>query len=241
MGLLNESLTVRILGDSSGLQRELSNAARQIESFRQRLSQVTDLSQRLGRAGLSSTEMQDGLAGVADELRGIQGLVGQINGTPLQINVQPALAALQAVSAALEGVAARVLMISLLPNPAPLPGFPAAGPGIVPQSGRRMASGGLVTGASGIDRVPAWLTAGEFVLQRPAVEQLGLQTLMRMNQGQLPVNRVPQRGPVSSTTNSTQVVNEIGGITVNLRDRVDVRDLLDDMRVQSAALRVRRG
>ena len=44
--------------------------------------------------------------------------------------------------------------------------------------------GGLVSGESGVDKVPAMLTAGEFVIRKEAVNQIGAGTLSRLNQGQ---------------------------------------------------------
>jgi hypothetical protein len=42
-------------------------------------------------------------------------------------------------------------------------------------------SSGLVTGQKGIDKIPAMLTEGEFVMSRGAVQKYGLDTLMAMN------------------------------------------------------------
>ena len=41
--------------------------------------------------------------------------------------------------------------------------------------------GGFVSGQSGIDKIPAMLTDGEFVMSRGAVQQFGLDTLLAMN------------------------------------------------------------
>ena len=41
--------------------------------------------------------------------------------------------------------------------------------------------GGKVEGPSGIDKVPAMLTEGEFVMSRGAVQKIGVENLMRMN------------------------------------------------------------
>jgi GH24 family phage-related lysozyme (muramidase) len=43
------------------------------------------------------------------------------------------------------------------------------------------ASGGRVSGPGGIDRVPAWLTHGEFVMSKGAVDKYGVGTLEAMN------------------------------------------------------------
>ena len=49
---------------------------------------------------------------------------------------------------------------------------------------QKFALGGLVQGRGGIDNVPASLTAGEYVMQKSAVENVGVQSLDAMNQGQ---------------------------------------------------------
>ena len=41
--------------------------------------------------------------------------------------------------------------------------------------------GALVSGPSGVDKVPAMLTAGEFVMSRGAVQKFGVDTMMSMN------------------------------------------------------------
>ena len=41
--------------------------------------------------------------------------------------------------------------------------------------------GGFGSGQSGIDKIPAMLTDGEFVMSRGAVQQFGLDTLLAMN------------------------------------------------------------
>ena len=57
----------------------------------------------------------------------------------------------------------------------------------------RFAMGGLVTGPSGVDTIPASLSAGEFVLNRGAVSSIGLGNLNRMNAGgQMSGNTVTQ-------------------------------------------------
>jgi hypothetical protein len=43
--------------------------------------------------------------------------------------------------------------------------------------------GGLVSGESGVDKVPAMLTAGEFVIKRDAVNKIGTGALNQLNQG----------------------------------------------------------
>jgi len=47
----------------------------------------------------------------------------------------------------------------------------------------KMQGGGLVTGAPGTDQVPAQLTRGEYVVNKDAVQDVGLQTLEALNAG----------------------------------------------------------
>jgi hypothetical protein len=48
--------------------------------------------------------------------------------------------------------------------------------------------GGFVQGKSGIDKIPAWLTDGEFVMNTTAVQNIGVPTLQAMNEGAQMVN-----------------------------------------------------
>ena len=59
---------------------------------------------------------------------------------------------------------------------------------------RLFASGGRVTGPGGIDKVPAWLTNGEFVMSKGAVDKFGVGTLEAMNAAGGGTN-VPTLGP----------------------------------------------
>jgi len=56
------------------------------------------------------------------------------------------------------------------------------------------ASGGRVSGPGGIDKVPAWLTNGEFVMSKGAVDKFGVGTLEAMNAAGGGTN-VPTIGP----------------------------------------------
>lgn len=54
------------------------------------------------------------------------------------------------------------------------------------KSGKGYATGGTVRGPGGVDNVPAWLTAGEFVIRRQAVARLGTGFLNAINSLQMP-------------------------------------------------------
>ena len=70
------------------------------------------------------------------------------------------------------------------------------------------AQGGLVQGPGGTDNVPAMLTAGEFVMRRPAVEAIGLPTLAAMNRGQAPGGDVTQHFTFNLKIESKDKVDE---------------------------------
>jgi phage-related protein len=72
----------------------------------------------------------------------------------------------------------------------------------------RFAQGGLVQGPGGTDNVPAMLTAGEFVMRRPAVEALGLPTLRALNRGQAPGGDVTQHFTFNLKIESKDKVDE---------------------------------
>ena len=50
-----------------------------------------------------------------------------------------------------------------------------------PLGGNKFNQGGFVSGPEGVDRVPAKLTAGEFVMSKGAVQEYGAETLANMN------------------------------------------------------------
>lgn len=106
--MFSESLTVRILGDSSHLREELEAAVGLLDAFEKRLAGWGTLGERLneGLGGVSAALAP--LERVHQLLTGVQQRMETIRQTPLTINVQPALAALLKLSAAIETVAARL-------------------------------------------------------------------------------------------------------------------------------------
>ena len=101
------------------------------------------------------------------------------------------------------------------------------------------ARGGLVGGLPGIDRVPAWLSAGEFVLRPAAVEQLGVAFLQALNDRPQGFRRgdLPQSGGADSAS----VTNHFGGITVQVQTATDVSHVLDALAQEQSRLATRRG
>lgn len=184
-----ESLTVQILGDSSGLQQELNSVADLLDSL---VSEITSATEGVGAFGDSLGNLAAAmtpLQGLSSQLGVISQQLQQISSQPLTLNVQPAL---QAIATLIQSAQAANMQLQAL-SAAPMGmGMGAGMPmdaaammgGIAETSPRRMfASGGLVSGPSGIDQVPARLTAGEFVLNADAVASLGLNRLDEWNRG----------------------------------------------------------
>ena len=68
---------------------------------------------------------------------------------------------------------------------------------------QQFAQGGVVRGPGGVDKVPARLTAGEFVMSKGAVQKYGVNTMKAMNAAgggtNVPSIRYNQGGPVHNT------------------------------------------
>ena len=195
---LTESLTVRILGDSSDLQRELSRVTEEVDRLEERLRDAGQAGKSFGEAlGSVSTALKP-LMQVSTQLDRIRLQLQALSRQPVTLNVQPALSALQQLTRAAQQAAAQLRALNLA-NAAAVPTMPAmpAAPAAPPIRTFNFASGGLVSGPTGIDRVPARLTAGEFVVRREIVDRVGPDWLQRLNMG---VNPVSLAGRQSATT-----------------------------------------
>jgi hypothetical protein len=231
--VFTESLTLRILGDSSGLRRELDGVLGQLDSFRQKVADLSSTGQQLAKAFSGLSQATAPLQQVSKLLTQITQQVRTLGQAPLSLNIQPALNALQRLTAAIDAIAARLRAIAVFPSPGrPVgPAAPAspAGPILPP----KYAAGGLVTGPPGLDQVPALLTAGEFVLNRHAAATLGADVLHSLNA------TPASTSPVTTSTSATN--NHFGGITINVRESADVNNVVRDLRLQGIHLRNRRG
>lgn len=258
MGQFTESLTVRILGDSEGLQRELEAATRSVEEFREKLSEVSDWSGQLGET-IDRVGSSNGLERVNSLLERIRSQMIRINNSPLAINVAPAMGSLAALSSVLDAILYKLLAIRALEGI----GGGAGGGGGVPAVAApvgEFATGGFVTGPPGIDRVPAMLTAGEFVMSSPAVQELGRGFLRALNESPVRTmeetrNRSLKKALASSSANqggvrgeplrpvetSRQEITHVGGVTINVSQGIDPESALRHLRLQGISLRNRRG
>jgi len=236
-----QSLTVRILGDSTHLQNQLSQVLEQVQQLQQTLAEATpaagDVASGLSRVSTAVRPLQQ----VERQLAGVTQQVRVLSRTPVTLNVSPALQALQQLKAAIEAVMALMRALNgaagggggrtmIAPTPAP--------------NGRAYATGGLVTGPSGRDQVPARLSAGEFVLRAEAVRDLGLDRLHRLNAGGMSDGGMSNSRPSPAVTQASEAnvtTNHFGGITVNVRETADVARLVRELRWQGIDLRHRRG
>jgi hypothetical protein len=233
--MFTESLTVRVLGDSSDLQRELSSVVSQLEEFQSRLSDAgegsRELSEGLKDVGQSGAPLRQ----LSSQLTAVHQQIQQLSGQTVTLNVQPALASLAQLSTSIQMVLAQLAQLSAMSAVAAVGG--SGRPTRMPPG---FADGGFVEGRAGVDVIPAFLTAGEFVLNRESSQRLGTTFLTALNRGT--VGTISQTksppsdsGPVSTTN------NHFGGITVNVTEPGGVNDVIRDLRMQGAALRVRRG
>ncbi|WP_417849055.1 hypothetical protein [Thalassoglobus sp.] len=179
----SESLTVRILGDSSELQHELDSVLNRFDDLKSRISESTNSARQFSSSFSRLSQAIGPLQQVSNLIARIGQQLQSISQRPITLNVSSAMQSLQQLTQAAQRTAAAIQAIPSVPSvgPASLP-LPFPGGGRVPsQTPRRMASGGLVSGRSGIDRVPANLTSGEYVINRSAVEALGLGFLEALN------------------------------------------------------------
>lgn len=239
MAAFGDSLTIQILADSSGLQEAISEAIRGFEELEARVQQLAQTSSQLSRIGTALNGLQGPLQSVSRMFSQVKSQADALNQTTITINVGPALNALAMLSAAIARVQAQLSALSVpMGGPLPVPIRPGGGGG---GGGpiRQFAEGGPVDGPPGIDRVPALLTAGEFVLNRDAVRQLGINFLQQVNQHPTGGRTTPPTPAASSPSsiNTTQ----FGGVTVNVQQPGELSAVLESLLLEEAHLRTRRG
>lgn len=191
-----ESLTIRILADSSSLRSELDAAVRQLDQFQSRVAGLVEAGRNLASAFGSLSQTFGPLQTLSKLLGGIHQQITTISATPLSIDVSPALAALAGLAAAIDTVTARLSAMS-----AATASFGAAGPGMAPAA----RSGGAAP-------LPLGMPVGapqKFSLVSPAVATAA-------------ANRTPS-APTESTTNNhfggiTINVQETADVNALIRD-----------------------
>lgn len=177
----NESLTVRIEGDSSGLDTALEGVVRRVDELQGRLQRVSSAAAGLDGIASRLTAAVAPAESLTRTLDRVTASIQAIGRTPITLNTAPALAALAQLNAQLEGTSSRVRGLGQGGGGGFLGNLPSSLFGNGGRQPPRLVEGGLVSGPSGTDRVPAWLTAGEYVVSRPAVERVGLEFLEGLN------------------------------------------------------------
>jgi len=184
--MFSESLTVRILGDSSGLRREIDNAISQVDRLEDRLGAAVNSSNRLGQSLRTISGALGPLRQLVNVLTQVNQQLTSISRRPIALNVSPAISALQRLTQAAQMAAAAIssIMGGIIRGFPPIPPGVGPGGGNTSKTGPRVgfASGGLVAGPTGIDRVDARLTSGEYVINREAVSRYGISYLDQLNQ-----------------------------------------------------------
>jgi hypothetical protein len=235
----SESLTVRILGDSSQFKSELQSVLQDIGSLRGQLEQATDVGQQVSQGFDRVSGAMRPLEQVSRMLSRIAAQAQALGEQPITLNVQPALAALAQLSAAIQAIAAQLMALAAMPIGVGVGGGPGVGAGGVGPI-RQFADGGLVTGPVGRDIVPALLTAGEFVLSRAATDAIGHEFVRGLN---VSVADRPHRPPLlrDGTSRVHSTTNHFGGITIQVAEPSAVNAVVRDLRLQGVHLRNRRG
>jgi len=104
----------------------------------------------------------------------------------------------------------------------------------------KLARGGKIPGfqaGGGVDSVPALLTPGEFVINRNAVDALGLDALRGINQGQVPVNNANFGDIIVNVANGSGV--DAIDITNRIMDEIRQKSLRGEFVISDRGIRKR--
>ncbi len=239
MATFGDALVIRILADSSELQRELDDVLGRFDELQTHVEQLAGTSSQLGRLGTAISSLQTPLQSLGRLFDQVQRQADGLSRTTVSLNVSPALNALSTLSAAIAQVQAQLRALSVpIGMPVPIPGPTAAPTGPI----RQFADGGLVDGPAGIDRVPALLSAGEFVLSRDAVRELGVPFLQRANERPEGWRAAGNRETASVVGGSTTTMTtQFGGVTIQVQHSGELGAVMDALLLEETRLRNRRG
>ena len=237
MANLNESLTIRIQGDSSDFRRELDQVTSQITDLDSRMSGLDSVGQRLGSSLQSIGSAVQPINRVGQALEKVRQQLTLLSNTPITLNIQPALAALQTLQSQIAATRVQLQSLSMMSSL----GIGSGGFG-----GTGFVHGGLVRGRPGLDRIPAMLSAGEFVVRESSVNQLGVQFLSALNEnGSLPRNQgtVTHDRLFSSESERDVISNQthFGGVNIHVRQAADLPHFMRELQAGGIRLRNRRG
>ena len=91
----SESLTVRILGDSSGLQRELDSVMQSLSTLQRDIESASRAGARIGDALSRVSRATGPLRQVSSLLTGVSQQARALSAQAISLNLAPAIAALQ--------------------------------------------------------------------------------------------------------------------------------------------------
>lgn len=262
--MFSESLTVRILADSSSFRGELDNALSQLDRFRESVrtsatagSTLADSFSQLSQAIGPLQQISKLLSGIGQQIRAI----GQ---TPLTIDVSQAIGSLMSLLNMIDMVAARLRALSM---PTSLPGV--GGPGGIPGGGPPGVApgvGGPLPGLPGKYGATAPFIAAAMsgprsaaALRMPIAPEPRdvIVNLPALAEPAITGDRIASPTPAPSLAGSSDAygttasraavpaesstTNHFGGITIQVRETADVNTLVRDLRLQGIHLRNRRG
>lgn len=89
-------------------------------------------------------------------------------------------------------------------------------------SSPRFAEGGYVSGEKGVDKIPAWLSDGEYVIKRKRVKELGVPFLDALNQGKSVVGRThfAEGGYVNSNITNIVMNEEMRSMMIDAMNEI---------------------
>jgi methyl-accepting chemotaxis protein len=183
------AMATAFLGAGAALTQSISAAVQQVSSDLSSLGSIATsaMSALTSAVGSASSSLQ----GVQSALQGIGSAVQQaFDSGPVNAFAQAMEGVVQAIQQVIS------TLMTAISAAQQLLALQAA----VARGGGGMATGGPVTGAGGVDNVPAWLTSGEWVIRKGAVRalirQFGQGVMPMINRGRLPVPRFALGGEV---------------------------------------------
>ena len=151
-----ESLTIEILGDSSGLSQSLDDALAKVESLQSATDGASTAAAGIGGKLATISSAMQPLQQIGQQLTRITQQAQALGQQPITLNVQPALSALQMLLSAIQAVAAQLSALSL-------PGVgPIRGPGGTGGGGGGSGSGGGSGGTSPRSSSPQSTSGGNY-------------------------------------------------------------------------------
>jgi hypothetical protein len=241
MAGFTESLTVRIRGDSQELTDEL-------ERVQDRLREIASSFSNLGNADQGLSRLSARIAGMTGPLQSVSQLVQQLitqvqllSNVAVTINVAPAIQALAQLSGMIASVAAQLQALSALSFVGGFSGggLPISGGPRIPLPG--FDAGGFVQGRTGVDRIPALLSHGEFVIRSSAVDRLGVAFLEQLNRGELRNNKSVVPSVFHQQPQLSMSGPQIGEVHVHVQTTGDVSQMLSEFELSQRRLRQLRG